>query len=461
MVRLHPRSPVPKSPPLPARLAPRRGPWHTFPMPTLDLTGLGDLRPGVGAEAFFAQSGALLEGLRHALLAQAKDPGHPLAHLPPGDDVAAAVRHQAKLLRREASVLVVAGIGGSSLGAKVLCRRPGTTVRFLEGVDPEGLAGRLADVPWERAALAIVSKSGGTLETLVNAGLCLEALKKAAPDRWRHRVVVVASPGEGRLQRWAAQEGVAVLPVPAAVGGRYSVLTPVGLLPAAFDGIDPSALLAGARVGADKSLLLQGKENPALALATVLFGLYSAGRREVDLWGYGERSALFASWVQQLWGESLGRRLGEGEAAVRVGPTPVACRGSEDQHSLLQLFVDGPPVRWVLLFSGSSPGPALPPPVREFAGLPARTVNAGMVQEALRSGTERALREAGVPVVRYDFGGLDATALGEAFFVFQAATMVAGALFEVDPFGQPGVEAGKRFTRSILEGGPWTPGRAF
>jgi glucose-6-phosphate isomerase len=427
-------------------------------MPTLDLSGVSQIQPGLGTDAFFAHSGALLEGLRHALLSQAQDPAHPLAHLPPGDEVAAAVRHQARLLRKEASLLVVAGIGGSSLGAKVLCSRPGTTVRFLEGVDPECLARRLSEVPWDRAALAVVSKSGGTLETLVNAGLCLEALKRAVPDRWRHRVVAVASPGEGRLQRWAASEGVPVLPVPAAVGGRYSVLTPVGLLPAAFDGIDPAALLAGARAGADKSMLLQGRENPALALATVLFGLYSSGRREVDLLGYGERCALFASWIQQLWGESLGRRIGEGASAMRVGPTPLACRGSEDQHSLLQLFVDGPPTRWVLLLSASPPGPALPAAVRRFAGLPDRTLNAGMVQAALRSGTERALREAGVPVVRYDLEGLDAVSLGEAFFVFQAATMVAAALFEVDPFGQPGVEAGKRFTRSILEGEPWTTG---
>lgn len=429
-------------------------------MPELDVTGVFEADPPHVAPELFRTMGPVLEGLRHALLAQARDPSHALHHLPPSDAVVAAVRHQAKALRREAEVLVVVGIGGSSLGARVLCSRPGSTVLFLEGVDPLTLGGRLARIPWERAALNIVSKSGGTLETLCNAALALEALRKAAPDRWRHRVVVTASPGEGRLQRWALEERVPLLEIPQAVGGRFSALTPVGLLPAAFDGVDPSALLAGARSGADRSLLLQARANPALTLALLLFALYRSGRREVDLWGYGERCALLARWLQQLWGESLGRRLGDGPGALRVGPTPVACRGSEDQHSLLQLFVDGPPTRWVLMVTADGGGPAFSAEARRFAGLPAQARDAGAVQKALWSGTERALRESAVPVARYHLGQPDAAGLGEAFFVLQAATLYTAALFEVDPFGQPGVEAGKRFTRALLEGGcPSTPNR--
>ncbi|OYV66634.1 MAG: hypothetical protein B7Z74_10790, partial [Deltaproteobacteria bacterium 21-66-5] len=309
------------------------------------------------------------------------------------------------------------------------------------------------EVPWDRAAMNIVSKSGGTLETLTNAALALEQLKRAAPERWRHRVVVTASPGEGRLQQWALEEGIPILDIPAGVGGRYSVLTAVGLLPAAFDGIDPAAIVAGARAGADKALLLQGAANPALSLALVLFSLYSRGKVEVDLWGYGQRCYLLARWLQQLWGESLGRRLGEGPDAPRVGPTPLACLGSEDQHSLLQLFVEGPSHRWVLLLTADSGGPALSPAARAFAGLPARALNAGTVQRALWRGTERSLVEARVPTARYHLGAPDAAALGEAFFVFMAATLYAAALFEVDPFGQPGVEAGKRLTRGFLESG--------
>jgi glucose-6-phosphate isomerase len=422
-------------------------------MQDLYLSGLFETASPLLEPDLFKRMAPVLEGLRHALLSQSKDPGHPFHHLPPPVEVVHAVRNQARALRREASVLVVAGVGGSSLGPKVLCSRPGSTVRFLEGVDPETLAGRLAAVPWEKAALNIVSKSGGTMETLTNAALALERLKRASPDRWRHRVVVTASPGQGRLQNWALEEGIPLLEIPDAVGGRYSVLTPVGLLPAAFDGVDPSALATGARAGADRALLLQGPNNPALALALVLFSLYSKGRTEVDLWGYGERCHLLALWLQQLWGESLGRRLGEGPSAPRVGPTPLVCRGSEDQHSLLQLFLDGPPIRWVFFFTSDSAGPALSAAVRSFATLPERALNVGAVQKALWRGTERALVTAEVPTVRYHLGPSDATALGEAFFVLMAATLYTAALFEIDPFGQPGVEAGKRFTREFLERG--------
>ena len=394
-----------------------------------------------------------MEGLRRALLALSKDPGHPFHHMPPPPAVMHGVRSQAKALRKEAETLLVVGIGGSSLGARVLCERPGGTVRFLEGVDPLNLSARLAEVPWNHAALNIVSKSGGTLETLANAALALERLKRAAPDRWRHRVVVTASPGEGRLQTWALEEGIPILDIPPGVGGRYSVLTPVGLLPAAFDGIDPAALVTGARAGADKSLILQGAANPALTLALALFSLYSQGKFEVDLWGYGAKCHLLALWLQQLWGESLGRKLGEGAGAPRVGPSPLVCLGSEGQHSLLQLFVDGPPRRWALLLTADSAGPAFSAKVRSFAGLPERALNAGSVQQALWRGTEKALVEASVPTARYHLGAPDASALGEAFFVFMAATIYAAALFEIDPFGQPGVEAGKRFTRAFLEEG--------
>jgi glucose-6-phosphate isomerase len=421
-------------------------------MADLFLSSLFDSGPPHLDPALFQKLAPTLEGLRHALLALSKGEGHPFKHLPPGHDVESQVRAQARVLRREAELLVVAGIGGSSLGPKALCLRPGGRVRFLEGLDPETFSARLAEIPWEKAALNIVSKSGDTVETLVNAGLALEALKRRAPDRWRHRVVLTASPGDGRLQKWARREGIATLEIPPHVGGRYSVLTPVGLLPAAFDGVDPKALLSGARLGADKALLLQGAANPALSLALVLATLYSQGKTEVDIWGYGERCTLFGLWAQQLLAESLGRRIEHG-GEHRVGPTPLVCRGSEDQHSLLQLFTDGPRNRWVLLVTSDAPGPALGPSVRGFAGLPDRAQNLGAVQDALWQGTLEGLREAGVPAVRYHLGPPGTASLGEAFFVFQAVTLYAAALFEVDPFGEPGIEAGKRHIRECLEKG--------
>jgi len=398
----------------------------------------------------FRSSGATLEGLRRGLLSLSRLENHTFGNLPPSRKVVAGVNRRVRDLKREGvERLVVAGIGGSSLGARVLCSKPGSRVTFLEGIDADEIAETLASIDWGRSALNIISKSGGTLETLVNASLALRHLKRALPEEWRKRVILTASPGEGRLQKWAAAKKVDVLEIPSAVGGRFSVLTPVGLLPAAFDGIDPAVIVAGAKRGADKSLLFKGLENPALALALILVTFFSRGLGEVDLWGYGGRPYLFARWVQQLWGESLGRRIGE-SSAHRVGVTPMACLGSADQHSLLQLFVDGPPKRWVLFLTQDATGVKLSDADRAFIGLPENVGNTGAIQEALWRGTAMALDEAGTPVARYHLGDGDGEALGEAFFVFEAATVYAAGLMEIDPFGQPGVEAGKRFTRKLL-----------
>ncbi len=418
-------------------------------MAELVLEGLFGVDEGF-SQGLFERLAPTLEALRHVLLAQAREPSHPFFYLPPPDRVVEEVRVTARELRRLGDHLVVVGIGGSALGAKALCAG-GSGVAFLEGVDPRHVQDTLRRVDWRKAALNIVSKSGGTMETLVNAGLALEALRKAHPVEWRRRVVVTASPAEGKLQNWAANEGIKVLQIPNPVGGRYSVLSPVGLFPAAFQGTDPSVLVAGARAGADKALLAANIHNPALSLALALVSFFASGRTEAVLWGYGEKAHLFALWVQQLWGESLGRRIADAGSERRVGATPLCCRGSEDQHSLLQLFVDGPSVRWVLMLTGEEPGPALSPKTRAFAGLPNRIVHLGQVQEALWRGTQRGLREAGVPVGRYGLGSAGAFSMAESFYVFMAATVYAAALLEVDPFGQPGVEAGKRHTREILE----------
>lgn len=402
-------------------------------------------------DVLFTKRQEELEALRHGLIAGAEDPSHLLGNIPPPGSEVEKSRALVRELRREVRTLVVCGIGGSSLGGRVLCSGSPDVV-FLQGTDPRTVSRVLKSVDWGRAALNIISKSGGTLETLVNAGLCLEWIRKAHPEIWRHRVVVTASQGEGRLQTWARAEGVPVLHLPDAVGGRYSVLTQVGLLPAAFAGLDPVALAEGARAGADSALLRSGRENPAMALALALVELFQQGRTEVDLWGYGEQCHLFALWVQQLWGESLGRRIVTPSGEVRhTGTTPLACRGSEDQHSLLQLFTDGPPNRWVLFFTASEPGAALSREVREFAGLSAKVNQLGLVQQALWEGTALGLKEAGVPVARFDFGAGDARALGEAFYIFQAATLYAAGLLGIDPFGQPGVETGKRHTRDLLD----------
>ena len=423
-------------------------------MPRLILNNLAV--EGAGEERAFAllnRRAGDLERERMRLREFCSGREHFLGHVPPDRERLEEIARAAGSLASEAQTLVVAGIGGSSLGGKVLCTQDSNRkVVFWEGNDTDAAGRMLSFVPWDKAAVNIVSKSGETLETLVNGGLCIEALKAQHGDAWRKRVIVSASPGGGRLQRWASSEGVAVIEIPEQVGGRYSALTVAGLLPASFSGTDIAKVAEGAKRGAEMSLHREGENNPAILMACQLVGSMQCGLSEVDLWGYGDVGYTLAFWLQQLWAESLGRRVGPGPREERVGPTPLACRGSEDQHSLLQLFVDGPTNRWVLLITTDGKGPALSSDVRGFAGLPDRVKNVGTVQEALWMGTERLLSKTGIPVCRYHIGEPTPDALGEALLVLQVSTLYAAALLDVDPFGQPGVEAGKRFTRAILAG---------
>lgn len=405
---------------------------------------------GRGAVPFpdgLAPSRDALEAIRSGLLA-ARGPGHLLGHLPPDAASVDASARAAEDLRAEGDRLVVVGIGGSALGGRALCAlRPGAPVRFLCGTDPESVGRSLAEVPWERTCLDLVSKSGGTLETLTNGALCLEALRTARPADWRRRVVVTASPGMGRLQAWARSEGIRVLEIPAPVGGRFSALTPVGMIPSAFAGLDLEALGRGASKGVAGSLAETGAPNPARELGVALACGFRAGLGIVDIWAYGQLCHDLGLWLQQLWAESLGRRTEVG----RVGPTPLVCRGSEDQHSLLQLAADGPPVRWALFLTADGRGPSLSEQARNFAGLPPGAQNLGVVQEALWRGTLRSLGDAGVPALRLHLGDAGEEALGEAMVVLMLSTLWAAALLGVDPSGQPGVEAGKRHTVAWLE----------
>jgi glucose-6-phosphate isomerase len=219
------------------------------------------------------------------------------------------------------------------------------------------------------------------------------------------------------------------------------------MLPSAFAGLDLEALRRGASEGVAASLAEAGASNPARELGVALAGGFRAGLSVVDIWAYGELCHALGLWLQQLWAESLGRRTEAG----RVGPTPLVCRGSEDQHSLLQLAADGPPIRWALFLTADGRGPSLSAQVRAFAGLPPGAHDLGVVQEALWRGTLRSLGEAGVPTLRLHLGDAGEEALGEAMATLVLSTLWAAALLGVDPFGQPGVESGKRHTLAWLE----------
>lgn len=373
--------------------------------------------------------------------------------------------------------VLVLGIGGSALGTKALLnalRRPAWNewddegrefyprVTVLENVDPTTVAAALARIDPRRVLVDVISKSGGTAETMAQY-LVVRAWLEAALGEAAHRhLVFTTDPARGALRELAGREGIATLEVPPAVGGRFSVLSPVGLLPAALSGIDIAGLLAGARRAVDRAGSGDLLGNPAALYAALHWAAdRDLGARIHVLMPYTDRLRELAEWFRQLWAESLGKRVDREGRTVHVGPTPVAAVGATDQHSQVQLFMEGPfdkVITFVRLerFAEDLPIPG-PDPVTpgaagdlppDLAYLPGHTL--GELLNAEYEATSAALAEMGRMSCTLRLPELTAETMGELVMFFQLATGYAGVWYGIDPFDQPGVELGKRLTYAAM-----------
>ncbi len=370
------------------------------------------------------------------------------------DNTGAAAAGMAAEYRAKFDRLVVLGIGGSSLGGRALrdALAPGGPVEFWENVDPVSFSRKLASIDFSRTCFNVISKSGGTVETAAQFCIVRDELRRRLGDAgYRERVVVTTDPKKGVLRALAHDEGLDALTIPDSVGGRFSVLTPVGLFPAAFLGIDDGALLRGARAmrkscgGADPS-------NIAAALAAVLFEADQAGRHTHVLMPYADGLKSFTEWFVQLWAESLGKADGRHAPGVHCGPLPHGALGATDQHSQVQLFMEGPQDKFMMFMNVEA---SEDDSVRFPDDVPAayqylRGHSLGKLLAAEREGTSYALARAGRPSLRLGVGALTAESMGALLFLFEAATAIAGELYDIDAFDQPGVEAGKRIAFAKL-----------
>ena len=359
--------------------------------------------------------------------------------------------------------LVVLGIGGSALGARAIYEALTTrytarsadgtqrrTLWFNENVDPDEFSDLLDAVDWERTQWNVVTKSGSTIETWGTFLIVWDQLtRRFGLDGARERVVVTTDPERGPLRAFAQEHQLTSLDVPPRVGGRFSVLSPVGLYPLAFAGVDIQALLSGAARARDRCLTTEVMDNPAAILATLQVLHYRAGRNIVVLMPYARALSSVAEWFCQLWAESLGKRVG----ALRIGPTPVPAIGVRDQHSQLQLFMEGPADKNILFietkeFKQSIKVPmskAVPSVMNHLCGK-----DLAAILGAELAGTRQALFEEGCPSATLKLQTLSPETLGALLMLFEVATAIAGGLFEVDPYNQPGVELGKRYAHGLL-----------
>ncbi|HEX5634312.1 MAG TPA: hypothetical protein VFX50_13825, partial [Gemmatimonadales bacterium] len=268
-------------------------------------------------------------------------------------------------------------------------------------------------------------------------------------------LVFTTDPARGALREIAAREGIATLDVPPDVGGRFSVLSPVGLLPAALVGIDIAALIAGAQRAIARAEEPSLRRNPAALYAGLHWAADAGlGARVHALMPYSDRLKDFAEWYRQLWAESLGKRVDRRGAEVFAGPTPVAAVGATDQHSQVQLFMEGPHDKVITLVRlgrhGEEdvriPGRAdLPADVAYLAG---HTL--GELLNAECDATAGALARMGRMHCTLQVPELTEEAMGELLMFFQLATGYAGVWYGVNPFDQPGVELGKRLTFAAM-----------
>lgn len=365
--------------------------------------------------------------------------------------------------------VIVLGIGGSALGTKALLgalRGPGWNewddeareyyprLHVLDNIDPSIVHNLLQRVDPRRALVNVISKSGNTAETLAQYLVVRAWLEDALGDAATRHLVFTTDPASGALREIATRESIATLDVPPSVGGRFSVLSPVGLLPLALVGIDITALLSGAAQAIDQAAAAELEDNQAALFAGLMWAAdTTAGSRIQVLMPYSDRLREFGAWYCQLWAESLGKKLDRQGAVVHAGPTPLAAVGATDQHGLVQLLMEGPYDKVVSFITVADPGcdvaiPDSPHLPEAAAYLPGHTL--GGLLDAEYQATARALGEGGRMNLTLGLPDLAPATVGELVMFFQLAVGYAGVWYGVDPFDQPGVELGKRLTFAAM-----------
>ncbi len=348
---------------------------------------------------------------------------------------------------------VVLGIGGSSLGT--ICLQQSLTHLFkapklhvLDNIDPAFLKELDDVIDYQKTLFIVVTKSGGTPEILSQ----YYYFRKNIEDHGlmpKDHLVFVTDPQNGHLREVANLEGIPAFDIQQNVGGRFSVLTPVGLLPAALIGLDIDSLLDGARSMRDKFLSENFDDNLPFQLAAIQYLLEQKGKTINVIMPYSQRLIRLADWYRQLLAESIGKKLNDQGQEVYTGITPVNALGVTDQHSQSQLYNDGPNDKLILFIEVQDLGPQLPIPQNPITYLEGVSFNKLMNTE--KKATEESLTENDRPNITIQIDKVSAETLGELFLLFEGATAFLGEFYGINAFDQPGVERSKVLTKELLE----------
>ncbi|WP_342359206.1 glucose-6-phosphate isomerase [Terrarubrum flagellatum] len=431
---------------------------------SIDATRASKIGKGGLSEACIATAfhdvGAAAEKLR----GQIRDGSLPLMALPDDTHDLAEIRDLAEEIVDGAKDVVVLGVGGSALGAKTLAQladhdvpglapRNGLRVHFMDNLDPLTFGRVIDTLPMKTTRFISISKSGGTGETLMQTCVAIAALEKADLGKRiaKHLFAITEPEKPGKtnaLRALTAPFGVTTLEHHTGVGGRYSVLTNVGLLPAAVMGLKIAAIRKGARAALTSLARHDTSKAPAVAGAVVNLAAMREGKNISVMMGYGDRFEKLARWWVQLWAESLGK---DGQ-----GSQPVAALGPVDQHSQQQLYLAGPRDKLftVLTLDVKDTGPKIAKPLAKLCNEPdfgGKRIG-DLVAAQGRAMIDTFIRN-GRPVRHIHLGKLDEETLGELLMTLMIETILTGYAMGVDPFDQPAVEEAKILAKKYLAEG--------
>ncbi len=375
-----------------------------------------------------------------------------------------------KLARKSARYenLVVLGIGGSALGIRALIsalcppwynllprsKRKGPRIFVADNIDPDNFTALLDLCDPRETLFNVISKSGGTAETMSQFLIVRDMLiRRLGKKGYREHTIATTDPKTGILREIVKKDGLTSLAVPPRVGGRFTVLTPVGLFPTAAAKIDVSALLAGAARMEKRCRVKSLMRNPAYLLGAIMYLEFTRGKNIAVMMPYASSLLDCAEWFQQLWAESLGKERKVGAKKVGVGSTPVRSLGVTDQHSQLQLYQDGPRDKLIIFvrakkFADRAGIPGGFPGIEGVSYLSGHSLEELLLDE--QQATEMALSRAGRPNIRIDLPKVDAYSIGQFLYLWEWVTAFTGGLLKVNPFDQPGVDLSKKYAKALL-----------
>lgn len=371
-------------------------------------------------------------------------------------------------IKNWADTLVIIGIGGSSLGNKCIHMalndyyayytnnklNNGKKIYILDNLCSSDINILLNQINLKSTIFNVISKSGFTLETIVNFLVFYDLIKKEYKESLSKHFIFTTTKGKGDLYRLAKDKGILTLNIPNNIGGRYSALSPVGLFSAYFADLDVDSLLKGAEFASQYCWKNSLEINPAATSALIYYLYFSKNKKNTHVfWAYSSKLEALCQWFSQLWAESLGKCLIYRKRKMHIGQSPLPTIGPRDQHSLWQLYLDGPADKIYTLLkikhhlSDISISNDLPD-IESFSILKNCSINSIVSKE--QNAIEYVLAKNGRPFICFEIEKIDEYHIGQLLYLLEFITGLTGLMLKIAPFNQPAVEEGKKITYALL-----------